>query len=71
LNVQGFFSPLRDFIHNAINAGFIRSGNEAFTVFLDDPGELGWGEAALQAMDEWHSRGSIGAPMKLQWATAT
>ncbi|GAA5856069.1 hypothetical protein JCM8547_002965 [Rhodosporidiobolus lusitaniae] len=37
LNVNGFYSPLRDFIENAIQSGFIAEKNRNFLVFVDSP----------------------------------
>ncbi|GAA6063473.1 hypothetical protein JCM10212_006335 [Sporobolomyces blumeae] len=37
LNVNNFYSPLRDFIGGAIRSGFISPSNRNFLIFLDPP----------------------------------
>ncbi|GAA5934545.1 Log1p [Sporobolomyces koalae] len=80
LNVNEFYTPLRQFIEGAISAGFISPSNRNFLIFVDSPppstmpaGEsvvssFDWGEAALRAIEEWHRLGTGGAePFKLDW----
>ncbi|GAA5978403.1 hypothetical protein JCM11641_004679 [Rhodosporidiobolus odoratus] len=37
LNVNNFYSPLREFINNAISCGFISEANRNFLTFVDGP----------------------------------
>ncbi|GAA6015427.1 hypothetical protein JCM11491_000428 [Sporobolomyces phaffii] len=37
LNVNGFYSPLRQFIEGAIASGFIAPSNRNFLIFIDEP----------------------------------
>ncbi|GAA5833002.1 hypothetical protein JCM3766R1_000394 [Sporobolomyces carnicolor] len=71
LNVNGFYSALRQFIEGAISSGFIAPSNRNFLVFVDRPEsatEFNWGEAALRAVEEWLKLGTGGAePFQLEW----
>ncbi|GAA6054627.1 hypothetical protein JCM3770_002911 [Rhodotorula araucariae] len=79
LNINGFYSPLRAFINNAIASGFISESNRNFLVFIDAPStssaspaaaSFDWGEAALQAIREWKEMGSGGAtPYSFEWSS--
>ncbi|GAA5955954.1 hypothetical protein JCM3765_000053 [Sporobolomyces pararoseus] len=77
LNVNGFYSPLRQFIEGAISSGFISPSNRNFLIFLDPPttheGEtFDWGKAALTAIEKWLQEGSGGAQaFELDWKDAT
>ncbi|GAA6009325.1 Log1p [Rhodotorula paludigena] len=77
LNVNGFYSHLRQFINNAIDSGFISEQNRNFLIFVDSPttasgfshDSFDWGEAALQAIHDWRARGSGGAvPYSFEWS---
>ncbi|GAA5879112.1 hypothetical protein JCM16303_001302 [Sporobolomyces ruberrimus] len=81
LNVNGFYSHLRQFIEGAISSGFISPTNRNFLIFIDPPpssssesttsegGEsFDWGKAALRAVEEWLRLGTGGAePFQLTW----
>ncbi|GAA5889417.1 hypothetical protein JCM8208_007870 [Rhodotorula glutinis] len=75
LNVNGFYSSLREFINNAISSGFIFESNRAFLVFVDGPStanplpsSFDWGQAALEAIRRWKELGSGGAtPYSFEW----
>ncbi|GAA5918977.1 hypothetical protein JCM5296_004166 [Sporobolomyces johnsonii] len=70
LNINGFYTPLRNFIEGAISAGFIPPKNRNFLVFLDpSPSpEFDWGRAALDKIREWKAMGSGGAePFSFEW----
>jgi hypothetical protein len=60
LNVLGYFDPLRNLIQNGLHEGFIQPQNDNLIIFVDGPKEhhahetYDWGDAALQALDEWH-----------------
>ncbi|BGP41685.1 hypothetical protein JCM10449v2_005676 [Rhodotorula kratochvilovae] len=77
LNINGFYSPLRQFINNAIDSGFISESNRNFLVFVDGPSttrpvpaSFDWGQAALQAIKEWKEMGSGGAtPYSFEWSS--
>ena len=49
---------------SAISSGFVPEQNRAFLLFVDErtssDGEFDWGEAALQAIREWHQKGMGG-----------
>ncbi|GAA5916869.1 hypothetical protein JCM6882_007439 [Rhodosporidiobolus microsporus] len=84
LNVNGFYSPLRDFFENAITSGFIPAHNRAFLTFVDGPPlspspssssheqeqeSFDWGAAALAAIRAWQAQGSGGAtPFSFEWS---
>ncbi|GAA5822262.1 hypothetical protein JCM11251_006282 [Rhodosporidiobolus azoricus] len=79
LNVNGFYSPLRDFINNAVSAGFISPNGRGFLTFVDGPlstsatsteaEEFDWGAAALSAIKAWQDQGSGGAkPYSFEWS---
>lgn len=57
LNVNSFYSPLREQINKAVEEGFITERNKGLIRFLDAPegGEEGfdWGREALKALEEW------------------
>ncbi|BGP31684.1 hypothetical protein JCM10296v2_003458 [Rhodotorula toruloides] len=61
LNINGFYSSLREFINHAVSSGFIAESNRNLLVFVDQPESGDWGEAALQAIDEWQAKGAGGA----------
>ena len=74
LNIDGFYSPLRDFVRGAIKSGFIRKDNESFLVFVeqpesDDSAAFDWGKAAIQAVREWHGT-EKGEAYNLKWETS-
>ncbi|GEM10097.1 cytokinin riboside 5'-monophosphate phosphoribohydrolase LOG family protein [Rhodotorula toruloides] len=69
LNINGFYSSLRDFINHAILSGFISESNRNFLVFVDQPESGDWGDAALQVIDEWKAKGAGGAvPYSFEWS---
>ncbi|KAJ8292862.1 putative cytokinin riboside 5'-monophosphate phosphoribohydrolase [Rhodotorula toruloides] len=69
LNINGFYSSLREFINHAISSGFISESNRNFLVFVDQPKSGDWGEAALQAIDDWKAKGAGGAvPYSFEWS---
>lgn len=59
INVHGFFNPLRELVHNGIEAGFITATNASLVRFVDGPTDLAeqesfdWGKAALNVLDNW------------------
>ncbi|BGP56711.1 hypothetical protein JCM8202v2_004341 [Rhodotorula sphaerocarpa] len=74
LNVNHFYSSLRDFFQNAVSAGFIGVKQSNLLVIVDPPSEgsteeFDWGRAALQAIREWHEKGAGGAePYSFEWS---
>lgn len=73
LNIQGFYTPLRDLVRTAVSSGFIRADNEDLLVFVDEPEsssesseEFDWGKAALKAAQKWHAQ-KRGDPYQLKW----
>ena len=73
LNINGFYSPLRDFVRGAIKSGFIRQENESFLVFVEpnqsETGDFDWGKAAIQAVREWHKTDK-GEAYNLKWESS-
>ncbi|GAA5906456.1 Log1p [Sporobolomyces salmoneus] len=73
LNVNDFYSPLRQFIEGAISSGFISPSNRNFLIFVDPPSDstdpdFDWGEAALSTVEEWFKLGTGGAKaFQLDW----
>jgi len=60
LNVNGFYRCLHTFVRGAVSSGFINQSNEGLMVLVDAPAPeesegFNWGEAALQAVAEWHN----------------
>ncbi|GAA6033979.1 hypothetical protein NBRC10512_007544 [Rhodotorula toruloides] len=54
---------------SAISSGFISESNRNFLVFVDQPESGDWGEAALQAIDDWKAKGAGGAvPYSFEWS---
>lgn len=59
INVRGFYNPLRELIHNGIEAGFITAVNANLVRFVDGPTGIAeqeafdWGKAALDVLDNW------------------
>ena len=73
VNIDGFYSPLREFVRGAIKSGFIKKDNESFLVFVEPPtasesaaSEWDWGKAAVEAVREWH-RTEKGQAYQLKW----
>ena len=72
LNINEYYSPLRNFIRGAIQSGFIKPDNESFIVYVDRPqvlpedGIWDWGKAAVQAIKEWNLT-SRGEAYELDW----
>jgi predicted Rossmann-fold nucleotide-binding protein len=65
LNVEGFYTPLREQIARATKDGFITANNSRLVRFLDGPGEdeqeaWDWGKEALGAMERWEWDESAG-----------
>jgi len=64
LNVLSFWEPLRALIKGSIDAGFIKLENERLVIFVDGPVDtkdhdnFDWGEAALNALDNWEKGGT-------------
>lgn len=67
LSINNFYSPLRTFVKQATDSGFIKKEKESFLIFIDPPSlftagvegessKFDWGEAALEAVKEWHSK---------------
>lgn len=54
-----YYVPLREQIHKAIEAGFIREENFSLVTFVDGPVDLSehitfdWGSAIVRVLDEW------------------
>ncbi|KZO90383.1 hypothetical protein CALVIDRAFT_542710 [Calocera viscosa TUFC12733] len=69
LNIFNFYSPLRQMIRDAVDSGFIPPNNIRLAVFVDcpegiDPGDFDWGNAALDALEDWkHVKG----PRNFDW----
>lgn len=75
LNVCGLFSPLRDLISGAVDAGFIPAANAGFVVFVDPDAspDADWGTRALRAGDDWYkAEGGMGGGKSyaLDWKKA-
>ncbi|KWU42518.1 hypothetical protein RHOSPDRAFT_13320, partial [Rhodotorula sp. JG-1b] len=77
LNVNNFYSSLRDFINNAVSSGFIGAKQANLLVFVDGPSassapsgsDFDWGRAALLAIQAWHAKGAGGAePYSFEWS---
>ncbi|BGP01632.1 hypothetical protein JCM10021v2_005337 [Rhodotorula toruloides] len=73
LNINGFYSALREFINNSIAAGYISETHRNFLLFVDGPASkdaaFDWGEAALRAIDDWEAKGAGGAvPYSFEWS---
>ncbi|POY76525.1 hypothetical protein BMF94_0366 [Rhodotorula taiwanensis] len=80
LNVNNFYSSLRDFIQNAVSAGFIGAKQSNLLIFVDGPtasasasggdsSSFDWGLAALAAIRDWHAKGAGGAePYSFEWS---
>lgn len=72
MNIDNFWSPLRDLVRTAVSSGFIRAENESLLVFVDGPetlesaDEFDWGKAALKAAQKWHLE-QKGDPYQLKW----
>ncbi|GAA5860869.1 hypothetical protein JCM5353_005379 [Sporobolomyces roseus] len=73
LNVNGFYSPLRQFIEGAISSGFIAPSNRHFLLFVEPPNDtdtskFDWGQAALEAIRDWFEKGTGGGDQfQLDW----
>lgn len=82
LNVNNFYSSLREFIQNAVSSGFIGTKQSNLLVFVDGTSpsttsspngtavnDFNWGRAALQAIQDWHEKGAGGAePYSFEWS---
>lgn len=72
LNIDNFWTPLRDLVRTAVASGFIRANNEDLLVFVDEPPSeeerqtFDWGKAALKAAQKWHAE-KRGDTYQLKW----
>lgn len=56
LNVNGFYSPLRELVKVALESGFIRPGYDGILKYVEKPEgdeNFDWGVAALEALSTW------------------
>lgn len=57
VNVNGFYEPLKLFIVNAVESGFISEANAKLIHFVDETEGKTWGQAALDAVEKWTPSG--------------
>ncbi|KAG8759767.1 hypothetical protein FRC14_005040 [Serendipita sp. 396] len=63
VNVLNYYSPLKEQLRVAVEAGFVRAENLQLLTFVDGPEDLNehvdydWGSAVVKVLDEWKPTG--------------
>ncbi len=70
LNINGFYTPLRQQISKAVEAGFISQLNSSLMRFVDleegeVEGKVDWGRKGVEALEGW--KWEEGAGYDLKW----